>query len=77
MEKNEATFFKHDRQEGRNEPRYLLPPPNINLVREGGRAFAAQAPFLWNKLPLEIKQASSVSVFKRLLKTYYFRLAFN
>ena len=37
---------------------------------------AVAAPSLWNTLPSEIRNAQSVSVFKRRLKTLLFRKAF-
>lgn len=41
------------------------------------RAFAVAAPKLWNYLPLPVRQASSLSSFKSLLKTHLFSLAFD
>ena len=61
----------------RSADKLLLTPLKPNLVTQGGRAYAARAPYLWNQLPFEVKSATSVSTFKRLLKTYYYRLAFN
>ena len=61
----------------RSANKLLLSPPKTNRVTEGGRAFTARAPLLWNQLPLEIKRASSVATFKSSLKTHYYRLAFN
>ncbi len=43
----------------------------------GDRAFSSCAPTLWNSLPSEIRQAESFSVFKSVLKTYFFRIAFK
>ena len=60
----------------RSADKALLVPPKTKLVTEGDRAFAARAPLLWNQLPLEIRQSTSVSTFKRLLKTYYYKKAF-
>ncbi len=42
----------------------------------GDRAFATTAPRLWNDLPLFIRMASSVAIFKSKLKTYLFDKAF-
>ena len=42
----------------------------------GARSFSVAAPSLWNALPSEIRNAQSVSVFKRRLKTLLFRKAF-
>lgn len=43
----------------------------------GDRAFAVAAPRLWNELPLHIRLTESLPVFKSLLKTHLFSLAFN
>ena len=37
------------------------------------RGFSTVDPLLWNTLPLDIKQSESSDVFKRKLKTLYFR----
>ena len=38
----------------------------------GMRAFSVAAPMLWNNLPLTLKNATSVTIFKRALKTHLF-----
>lgn len=43
----------------------------------GDRAFSVATPKLWNELPLHIRQASSLSIFKTRLKTHFYSLAFN
>ena len=47
------------------------------LRNYGDRAFCVAAPKLWNDLPLNIRECGSVHSFKRLLKTYFFKRAFN
>ena len=42
----------------------------------GWRAFNICAPFLWNELPLFIRNAKSVDIFKRNLKTYLFKKSY-
>ena len=42
----------------------------------GDRKFSVCAPYLWNILPEHIKDAESVSQFKRLLKTHFFTKAY-
>ncbi|KAF7640986.1 hypothetical protein LDENG_00001490, partial [Lucifuga dentata] len=42
----------------------LLVIPSINKKSLGFRAFAYRAPYLWNTLPLHVKEASSVEIFK-------------
>ena len=48
--------------------------PTVKLKRTGTRAFSYAAPFLWNSLPLHIRESASVEIFKKRLKTFYFRL---
>ncbi len=43
---------------------------------QGDHAFATTAPRLWNDLPMFIRMASSVAIFKSKLKTYLFDKAF-
>ncbi|MCJ8744369.1 hypothetical protein PDJAM_G00117870, partial [Pangasius djambal] len=47
------------------------------IAKTGGRAFSYQAPKLWNSLPVNVREADTVSVFKSRLKTYLFSLAFS
>ena len=41
------------------------------------RAFSAAGPKLWNELPLSLRSANTLTVFKKDLKTYLFKLAFS
>ena len=41
------------------------------------RAFAHAAPALWNSLPLTIRTSNSLAIFKKQLKTFLFKRAFN
>ncbi|KAF7650757.1 hypothetical protein LDENG_00121020, partial [Lucifuga dentata] len=54
----------------------LLAVPKLRLKSKGDRAFAIRAHRLWNDLPEEVRLANSVSYFKSLLKTHFYRLAF-
>ncbi len=45
--------------------------PKSRLKCRGDRAFCVAAPRLWNALPLSIRQASSLSIFKSRLKALY------
>ena len=40
--------------------------------KAGDTAFAVAAPRLWNALPPSLREAASLAVFKRLLKTFSF-----
>ena len=46
------------------------------LVTVGDRSFASVGPKLWNSLPDDITSASSLSVFRKKLKTHFFRLSY-
>ncbi len=55
----------------------LLDVPRCRLVTGGDRAFAVAGPNLWNSLPVNIRTAHFIQVFKTLLKTHLCALAFN
>ena len=65
--------------------RSLRSASHLNIVRVktktlascGDRAFVIAAYVLWNPLPFSIKIATSVSAFKKGLKTYLFKGAFK
>ncbi len=61
----------------RSKDKNTMAVPKTNLVSCGDRAFSKVAPALWNNLPMEIKCASDVDVFKKLLKTHLFKLAYD
>ena len=55
----------------------LLEVPKMAYKKHGEAAFCFYGPTAWNKLPVYIRQATSVDSFKTQLKTYFFTLAFN
>lgn len=55
--------------------RLVVPPHKLSTV--GARAFSVVAPSFWNCLPLDVTSAPSVSVFRKRLKTFLFRLSFR
>ena len=61
----------------RSSDKLLLKVPKTRLKTFGDRAFMKAAPTLWNSLPLYIRSAPSVEVFKCLLKTHFYNLAFK
>lgn len=60
----------------RSSNQLLLVTPQSKKKSKGDRAFSVAGPKLWNNLPLYIRQAPSVEVFRSQLKTYLFSLAF-
>ena len=55
----------------------LLVVPKTRLKSRGDQAFSVAAPRLWNELPLHVRLAPSLLVFKSRLKTHFYSLAFN
>ena len=60
----------------RSSSHYML-KSQLCKTKYGPRAFKNNSALLWNKLPLEIRSCSSLSVFKRYLKTFLFKQAYN
>ena len=62
----------------RNNNGILLERPQLRTKKTlGDRALSMAAPFLWNSLPLPIRQETSIDSFKRSVKTYLFKKAFS
>ena len=61
----------------RSSNKHLLDEPVAKLKTYGDRAYSVAAPKLWNKLLLDIRLSSSVTVFKTKLKTYLFTNSFD
>ena len=55
----------------------LAVPKKMATKRHGEAAFCFYGPTAWNKLPLYLRQAASVDIFKAQLKTYLYTIAFN
>ena len=62
----------------RNNNGILLERPRLRTKKTmGDRAFSIAVPFLWNSLPLPIRQETSIDSFKRSVKTYLFKKVFS
>jgi len=48
-----------------------------HLFYTWGSGFARAAPVSWSSLPLTIRTSSSLAIFKKQLKTFVFKKAFN
>jgi len=46
------------------------------LVTVGDRSFATAGPRLWNSLPVDVWSASSLTTFRRRLKTHLFQRSY-
>ena len=65
--------FKSNPRKLRHHDPLLLTTPNHRIL-QGQRSFSVYAPKLWNSVPFNIRNASSVATFKKLLKTHLFQL---
>ena len=48
----------------------MLAVPRAQLKTFGDRSFSVASPVLWNTVPLAIKNSSTISIFKKKLKTF-------
>ena len=56
----------------------LLDAPSIRTkVTLGDKAFQVATPKLWNSLPSELRLINNIDIFKRHLKMYLFKVAFD
>ena len=60
----------------RSSSQSLLAVPHTRTAQYGDRCFRAAAATLWNQLPEDIKEARTLSIFCKRLKTYLFRKAY-
>ena len=58
-------------------PEQLDAPSIRTKVTLGDRAFQVAAPKLWNSLQSELRLISNIDIFKRHLKSYPFKVAFD
>ena len=69
-------FYNPSRSGLRSAKKSLLLEPKSSKSW-GDRAFCVAAPRIWNTLPDNIRNCSSLVSFKSQLKTYFFKLAYN
>ncbi len=71
-------LLEHRTNKGtRRDNMNLLVEPRFKCKTYGGRAFSRSAPVLWNRLPANVRDCTTLSSFKTSLKTYLFKKAFN
>ena len=66
----------HPARSLRSETQHLL-KEIPSKKKYGERSFAFVAPKLWNELPIALKTSTSTDTFKKALKTYFFKMAYN
>ena len=55
----------------------LLVVPKVSKSRVGARSFSYQAPLLWNQLPLSVREADTICMFKSRLKTFLYNQVYS
>ena len=71
-------LVKHDpKRTLRSSSQGFLDIPKTKLKSFGDKAFSANVPKLWNKLPGNLRATTSIEEFKRLLKTHLFGEAYG
>ena len=58
----------------RSSSKQLFLPYNVSTKSYGYRAFQHAVPQLWNKLPENIKECTTVDSFKSMLKSHLFKI---
>ena len=61
----------------RSSDKFLLVKPTVKLATFGEKSFYFSAPDVWNSLPFDLRSCTLFSTFKKKLKTFFFRQAFN
>ena len=61
----------------RSKSKKLLFVPQSNTSTYGNRMFSVVAAKLWNALPQNLRDETEFSMFKKLLKTFYFSVAYG
>ena len=59
-----------------NDTIFLERPKGVMRTTLGARSFHVSAPARWNSLPAHIRTIDSLALFKKSLKTYFFKLSF-
>ena len=74
---SELLRYSNSPQLLRSSSQNFLAVPRSRLKTYGDRAFSVVAPKVWNQLPPELRGGTSVDQFRRYLKTYLFKLAYD
>ena len=61
----------------RSADKNFLVKRKMNLVTFGQKSFFFAAPEVWNQLPFDLRSCTVLTVFKKLLKTHFFKIAFE
>ena len=71
---SDLLHFEKHQQTLRSESTKLLHPGPRSKINYGHSSFVVAAPRLWNKIPLQIREAKSVTIYRKKIKTFFFIL---
>ncbi len=74
---SELIKFRQSSRSLRSTNKLFLTVPQTHLKLKGDQAFAAAGPRLWNCLPSEIREITSINVFKAGVKTIFLVISFQ
>ena len=60
-------------------PRFINPRfsrRSIDSHKDGSRAFSHAAPTIWNNLPHDVRETTSINSFRTRINTFYFKSAY-
>ena len=67
----------HPSRNLRSSSQKLLKKKVVKFEKLGKKSFAFSGPQVWNSLPFYLRNETSLEVFKKKLKTFYFEMAFH
>ena len=67
----------HPSRNLRSSTQKLLKKKVVKFEKLGKKSFAYSAPQVWNSLPFYLRNETSLEVFKKKLKTFYFEMAYH
>ena len=67
----------HPSRNLRSSSQKLLKKKVVKFEKLGKKSFAFSGPQVWNSFPFYLRNETSLEVFKKKLKTFYFEMAFH
>ena len=74
---SEMLTIRQPKRTLRSSSKFLLDENTVTTKTFGTRSFRFAGPFVWNKLPEDIKRCTDYNLFKRKLKSHLFGEAFR
>ena len=75
--KNILEIYKPTRALRSAQDNLIFKKPIMNYKSYGEKSFYFYGPFVWNSLPFQLRDSQNIDIFKKHLKTYLFKKAYN